>query len=121
MSALVWFEIPVADLERATAFYEAVLGAQFTPEDSGEGHRMSIFEMGPGLSGALSLGPDWTPSGSGTLVYFDANPDLAIVLDRVAEAGGEVVEPKQAVGSDRGFWGRFRDSEGNIVGVLSDH
>ncbi|MDN4480599.1 VOC family protein [Demequina muriae] len=120
MNTLTWFEIPVTDLERATAFYRSVLKAEFSPEDDGEGHRKSIFETDSGVSGALSHGADWVPSESGTMVYFDANPDLAPVLDRVTQAGGEVVEPKQEVGGDHGYWARFRDTEGNIVGLLSE-
>jgi hypothetical protein len=40
-------------------------------------------------------------------------------LDRVLPAGGSIVEPKQAVDATSGFWARFRDTEGNLIGLLS--
>lgn len=32
-SAISWFEIPVEDVDRAVAFYSAVLGCEFTVDD----------------------------------------------------------------------------------------
>ena len=119
MSALCWFEIPCSDFERATAFYEAVFDAPLQLEDIGDGTRKSIFLHEGSPQGAVSWGSDWTPSDVGVVVYFDAGPDLQVVLDRVVTAGGAVVEPKQAVDATSGFWGRFRDTEGNLIGVLS--
>jgi predicted enzyme related to lactoylglutathione lyase len=53
------------------------------------------------------------------LVYFDGGDDLQVILDRVVPAGGEIVEPKQTVDATSGYWARFKDTEGNIIGVLS--
>ena len=114
-----WIEIPVSDLERATTFYSEVFGFAFEREDIGDGNVKSLFPSSSGISGALSWGPDWTPSRDGVILYFSDGDDLQEVLDRVVAAGGEVVEPKQTVDATSGYWGRFRDSEGNIVGLLS--
>lgn len=115
---LVWFEIPASDLARATAFYEAVFGITMTPEDIGDGNPKSLFPNG---SGSLAQGADWAPSATGIVAYLDGGDDLQLILDRVVAAGGTVIEPKQAVEATQGFWGRFRDTEGNIIGVLSPH
>ena len=115
---LVWFEIPASDLQRATAFYEAVFEMKTTPEDIGDGEPKSLL---PGGIGSLACGHDWTPSADGIVAYFDGGDDLQAVLDRVVVHGGSVVEPKQPVEATQGFWGRFRDTEGNIIGVLSPH
>ena len=112
---LVWFEIPATNLARATAFYEAVFQIETTPEDIGDGQPKSLL---PG-TGAIAQGSDWTPSEDGVVVYLDAGADLQVVLDRVVTHGGAVVEPKQPVEATQGFWGRFRDTEGNLIGVLS--
>jgi predicted enzyme related to lactoylglutathione lyase len=37
-------------------------------------------------------------------------------LDKIQKAGGKVVLPKQKVG-DFGYYARFSDTEGNIVGL----
>ena len=113
---LVWFEIPVTHLERATAFYEAAFNITFTPEETPEGQKRSLF---PGGLGSLAQGAEWTPSRDGIIVYLDGGDDLQVILDRVHANGGTIVEPKQPVTATQGFWGRFRDTEGNLIGVLS--
>jgi len=118
---IAWIEIPVIDLERATAFYADVFRLTFEREDIGDGNPKSLFPASSGISGALSQGPDWTPSRDGVLLYLSGGDDLQVVLDRVVAAGGSVAEPKQAVDATSGFWARFRDTEGNILGLLSPH
>jgi predicted enzyme related to lactoylglutathione lyase len=113
---LTWFEIPATDLARATAFYETVFGITTTPDDIGDGNPKSLL---PGSQGSIAFGPDWTPSADGIVVYFSGGNDLQEVLDRVVPAGGSIVEPKQPVDATSGFWARFRDTEGNIIGLLS--
>jgi predicted enzyme related to lactoylglutathione lyase len=116
---IVWFEIPARDLARATAFYEAVLGVTTVPEDIGDGNPKSLIPGAGGMAGAVAYGPDWTPSGDGIVIYMSGGDDLQTILDRVVPAGGTIVEPKQAVEATQGYWGRFRDTEGNIIGLLS--
>ena len=113
---LVWFEIPTTDLARATAFYGAVFDIAFTSEESPEGQQKSLF---PGGIGSLAHGADWTPSHDGMIVYLDGGDDLQVILDRVVAHGGTIVELKQPVTATQGFWGRFRDTEGNVIGLLS--
>jgi predicted enzyme related to lactoylglutathione lyase len=119
MATLCWFEIPATDIVRATAFYETVFQMKTTPEDIGDGDVKSLLPPESGVPGAISQGPAWTPSTTGITVYFDGGDDLQLVLDRVVAAGGEIVEPKQAVDATSVYWGRFKDTEGNIIGVLS--
>lgn len=121
MSLLSWFEIPVTDIRRATAFYEKIFQFVTTPEDIGDGDVKSLFPAESGVAGALSQGPAWTPSEQGIMVYFNAGDNLQVVLDRVEAAGGQILEPKQAVDATSGFWARIRDTEGNIIGLLSPH
>lgn len=113
---IVWFEIPARDLARATVFYETVLDLKTTPEDIGDGQPKSLF---PGGHGSIAQGTDWEPSDHGIVVYLSGGDDLQLVLDRVVAAGGVVVEPKQTVDATSGYWARFRDTEGNLIGLLS--
>ena len=67
-----WFEIPVNDIARATAFYQRALGVTLKPMEQGP-MKMAWFTGQPGGSGAngmLVQGPGRTPSKTGTLVYF---------------------------------------------------
>ena len=116
---LCWFEIPALDWRRATDFYEAVFQITTTLEDIGDGNRKSLLPPEMGVPGAISCGSDWTPSADGIVVYFDAGDDLQVVLDRVEPAGGHIIEPKQTVDATSGYWARFRDTEGNVIGLLS--
>jgi predicted enzyme related to lactoylglutathione lyase len=51
-NAINWFEIPCEDLDRATTFYEKVLGTKMDRETSGES--MAIFASQPkGTGGTL--------------------------------------------------------------------
>ncbi len=102
MSAIHWFEIPVADFERAKTFYETVMDIQINWQDLREtmGSIIGMLYGGGGVSGALVHNPQYgyVPSHEGTLVYLAVSGDLNIVLARVADAGGEVVLPKDRVG-----------------------
>lgn len=117
-----WFEIPVTDLARASAFYEKVLGIDI------QIHQMGDLEMGwfpradgkPGASGSLAKHPDfYFPSDSrGTLVYFSC-ADVAPCLSRVEEAGGTILQTKKQIAEGFGYMGLFLDSEGNRVALHS--
>jgi predicted enzyme related to lactoylglutathione lyase len=116
--AINWFEIFVADLDRATRFYETALGVQLRRETFA-GTQMSVFASGPdGVGGALVQDPTRKPSAEGPLVYLNAGGKLDAVLGRVAAAKGAVVLPKTDIG-EPGFIAIVQDSEGNRVGLHS--
>lgn len=118
---ICWFELPVVELERATRFYETVLGISLRRESCG-GHPMAIFPYAdPQPSGALVQMPQLAPRDNGTLVYLNGGEDLNLALGRVAAAGGEVVMEKTDIGKDIGHFALFIDSEGNRVGLYSKY
>ena len=126
MSSIHWFEIPVADFERAKTFYETVMDIQINWQDLRE-TVSSIIGMlygGDGVSGALVHNPQYgyIPSRDGTLVYLTVSGDLNVVLARVGDAGGEVVLSKTALGEGvgGGYIGWVIDSEGNKAGFFSE-
>ena len=115
-----WFEIPATDLERAQAFYEAVLGVELSVQDMGD-LRMAWFPMvqgGAGSAGSLVQAESFEPSHAGSMVYFSVD-DIEGTLERAAAHGGKVLNGKQGIG-EYGFVGHFEDSEGNRVGLHSD-
>jgi len=117
---VVWFEIPAADLDRATRFYERVLGVTMQRFEMGP-LLMSWFPMAegaPGAAGTLIHNEAYTPSHEGTLIYISVD-DIDAALGRVAEAGGKVLQQKQEIG-EFGFMGLFEDSEGNRVALHAD-
>jgi hypothetical protein len=118
MGLVSWFEIPVTDLDRAVAFYEAVLGTPLEREVV-DGHAMALFPgpAGPGtVSGALAHGDSYVPSLDGTRVYFRVD-DLGAVLDRAVAEGAHVLYPRTVVGDDE--VAEVSDSEGNRIALLA--
>jgi predicted enzyme related to lactoylglutathione lyase len=110
-----WFEIPTANLERATAFYESMLGTRLKREVFG-GTPHAIFLGEKEAAGALIHDPKRKPSHEGSLVYLNARKDLDGCIERAAKAGGRVVLPKTDIG-DPGFIAIVADTEGNHVAL----
>jgi predicted enzyme related to lactoylglutathione lyase len=120
--AINWFEIPVADFDRAKKFYEAIFSYQMPESHMGStrmGFLLYDFQNG-GRGGAIVYNPGfYAPSTTGTLVYLNCEPDLQIVLDRVEGAGGKITRSKSDIGHGLGFWALIEDSEGNRVALHS--
>ena len=51
---VVWFDLPVADLERASRFYAAVLGIEVSPAKAGN-FTFAVLEHGPDGNGDVSF------------------------------------------------------------------
>lgn len=114
-----WFDIYVSDLARAKQFYAAVFDVQFTDLPAAWG-KQSFFPFNPqspNISGALVEKPDHTPGAGHTMVYFET-ADCAATAQRVAAAGGRVLQPKMDIG-EFGFVAICQDSEGNTIGLHS--
>ncbi|MEJ7735945.1 MAG: hypothetical protein WKF97_00850 [Chitinophagaceae bacterium] len=81
-NALNWFEIPVENFERAKKFYEAIFTFQM-PESSMGPAKMGFFlyDFKAGkVGGAIVHHPGFhTPSGTGSLIYLNCQPDLQVV------------------------------------------
>ena len=117
--ALNWFEIPVEDLERAKAFYEAILVAKMSVVEMNS-EKLALFPTNAGdIGGALVKSDRMTPSANGTMVYLNGGRDLTLTLDRVEPAGGKVVLFKTEVSEEIGSIAVFLDTEGNQVALHS--
>lgn len=115
-SVINWFEIPVADMDRAIKFYEPVmqvalrrgrwtwLSWRFFPHED------------PATGGALAKFDGVTPSSQGAIIYLHTD-NLAATLDRIASAGGECVFGPLELPQGIGTIALFTDSEGNRVGL----
>ena len=120
-NAINWFEIPVADIDRAQRFYETLLARSLTRQQAGP-QTLAIFpyEVGAGVGGMLKLDDATTGAASNaTLVYLDASPSLDLVLSRAGELGARVVQPKIELPNGNGFTAHLLDTEGNRIGLHS--
>ncbi len=115
-----WFEIPVADMDRAKGFYETIFNNTISIHTIGD-DLMGWFPFDPklpGATGSLIQNENYTPSYHGSLVYF-AVPEIDDVLSKVEAAGGKIINPKFSIG-EHGFSGHFEDTEGNRVGLYQN-
>jgi uncharacterized protein len=121
MNAIGWFDIYVADMNRAVAFYENVLQQKLVPlgDPTGETQMMSFpADMSAyGAGGALVKSAYARPGAGGTMVYFSVE-DCAKEESRVAAAGGKVMRPKFSIG-EFGWVTLCEDTEGNLFGLSS--
>jgi uncharacterized protein len=118
-NAITWFEIPSTRLDKAQAFYEAVLECKMRREPMGPSEGAVFpYEAEEGVGGALLAGPTApAPASGGTLIYLDASPSLDAALARAVKAGGKVALPRQALPPGLGFFAHITDLDGNRVGV----
>ena len=115
-----WFEIPVNDMSRASAFYEAVFKVEVREVEFG-GLKMGWFPDNNGAYGAtgtLINHDTYIPSEEGTLVYF-MSEDVQNELDRVESAGGKIYQAKTQISKEHGYMEVFIDSEGNRIALHS--
>jgi len=116
-NAAVWFEIPVTDMKRAKAFYEAVLENELTEENSGP-NPMAMFpaQSQGAVAGHLYPGKP-AAGGSGNTIHLASPTPLEEAMERVTKSGGTVVSPVVTIPA-----GRFAyclDPDGNSFGLFT--
>jgi predicted enzyme related to lactoylglutathione lyase len=117
---LVWFDVPVLDLDRAIAFYSAVLGSEVKKESMGPDFSMGIFPHEKDeMSGCLYVSDEVKPSDQGTLIYFNCNDRLRAAVEAVKANGGKVQQDVHQIGP-YGYRAIVIDSEGNRVALHSE-
>lgn len=115
---IVWFDVPVLDLDRSIRFYAAVLGAPVT--------KMAVRDMTMGMlsttdggsMGCLVATEDFRPSADGIMVYFDVDGRLRDAVAQVRAHGGTVQRDIHPIG-EHGFRAEVLDSEGNCIALHS--
>lgn len=114
-NVIVWADIPVRDLDRATAFYARVLALDLSVMDAG-GFRLTVFPSeGSEVAGCLFESD--RVGVQGPLIYFNVEGRLPEAAAEAAN-GGSVVEPPHKIGP-HGFRAVIADSEGNRVALHS--
>ena len=114
---LVWFDIPVADLDRSRAFYAAVLGVPVTREKF-DAYEFCVIDHKDGNGGCLVLEPDHVTGKGGVLCYLNVDGRMRDAVQKVARNGGKVIEPAHPIGP-HGFRAVVLDSEGNRIALHS--
>ena len=121
MNKVIMFELPVANVKRASAFYKRAFGWQIQPWN--------------GSSGVITVPEDknWVPKEKGAIngeMYRRGSkderpmvvvqvPSIDKALAAVKQAGGRIVLEKEAYG-EWGWYARVKDTEG-LVFALWEH
>ena len=117
-----WFEIYVADMDRAKTFYEAVLDVQLNdlgdPNDTNIVMKVFPEDMEKyGATGAL-VKMEGVPVGQNSVLVYFSCADCAVEESRVESSGGKVEKAKFSIG-EYGFISMVMDTEGNMFGLHS--
>lgn len=112
---VVWFDVPVADLARASEFYSKVLNISVS-----EAHGVAVLEHGgDDVAGCLIQSDDEKPSSTGLLLYFNVSGRLDAAIEAAEQFGGKILQPKEQIG-EHGYRAIVLDSEGNRIALHSD-
>jgi hypothetical protein len=113
---VVYFEIPVIDIDRATKFYSTVFNFKFdtTIIDNNEMALFPFTQEDSGISGALAKGEVYKPTKDGILIYFNT-VNIYETLRLANANGGQILYPKTDNGI--GLVAEFEDTEGNRIAL----
>jgi predicted enzyme related to lactoylglutathione lyase len=123
LNQLVWFDVPCRDLDRAIAFYSAVLGCEIEKEGgtrpNGTPYWLGVLpHEDKTVGGCLFVNEKASPSDHGILIYFNCRGRLHEATAAVEPRGGKVLEHVHPIGS-YGFRSVVLDSEGNRIALHS--
>jgi uncharacterized protein len=117
-NTIVWFDIPVIDLERALRFYSAVLGKTVKKEEF-PGGAIGVFAHEDGdVGGCLYVSDTDRPSDHGPLLYFNCEGRLDEAIAAVEAHGGDIIKAKHSI-VPHGSRAIVFDSEGNRIALHS--
>ncbi len=110
---VVHVEIPAANVEAASKFYQELFGwkMQRVPE-----FNYTMWEDGSGFGGGFNVVSEENPVGQ-VLVYIHSE-DIEADLKKVVKLGGKVIHPKTEI-SQTGWFGVFQDPTGNVLALYT--
>ena len=115
-NTITHIEIPAPDLAKAISFYSIVFNwqIQMINEGSYAFFRVGDTDTGGGLDALLQPAQEK----QGAQVVVDVQ-DIEKTLIDIEAAGGTVTKTKTAIGGGHGFYGCFRDPNGNHLQIHS--
>ena len=118
-SVINWFNLPVADMNRAIEFYSNILEIELTRMPSPDGAENAFFpDPATMYAGALSSSPNLQPGQQGAQIFFNVDGKMEATIQRISAAGGQILMPRTDIG-EFGYIASFLDSEGNMLGLHS--
>ncbi|HEX7415423.1 MAG TPA: VOC family protein [Bacteroidia bacterium] len=129
---IIWFEIPVKNLNRAMEFYEELLGIKLEKKTLHKIEYGMFPKKNTGIGGVLVEKPE--QAGKGVSLFFFVNV-LSDALTSAMAHGGKVITPKtilkqinqegqlilaqNLIDNQVGYFAEILDSEGNQLALYS--
>ena len=118
---IVWMDIPVEDLSRATKFYSHLMGLEFSIQEHG-GMKFSLCPHSDNESAfCLVIEPNFKPcdiNHHAPLIYLNVEGRMDQAVKNATEYGGKIIKAKEQIGP-YGFRAILLDSEGNCIALHS--
>ncbi|WP_193142344.1 VOC family protein [Meridianimarinicoccus sp. MJW13] len=115
--ATVWIEIPVTDLGKSIAFYEAATGGKLERQQMGP-NETAVFQTADpagGVAGHLYEGKP-AAQGQGPTIHLAIAGTLEEALERLRKAGGSVLSDPIPIPAGR--FAYCQDLDGNSIGLF---
>lgn len=114
-NVITWFEIPVAQLDRAVKFYNYVLNTEIQCTTIGT-DKMGIIPH-EDVGGALVEEPGYIAPKNGTTIFLNGAEGVDSILSRVKKAGGKIQRPRTQITKEIGWWAEFLDLDQNRIAI----
>ncbi len=131
---IVWFEIPVKSLDRASTFYSQLLGITINRIKLYQTEYGIFDKKNTGISGSLKV--DDSKVGKGVNLFFFVNV-LSDAMDTAVICGGKIILEKtllkqvdengktiladNLIDNQVGYYAEILDSEGNQISLYSHY
>ncbi len=117
---VVWFDIPVTDLDRAIEFYSQVLRLKIEKAEIEPNYSIGVFpHENNEVARCLYVSDEVSPAKNGPLLYLNANGRLDEAEKLAGQFGGKILQSKHSIGP-HGFRSIVLDSEGNRIALHSE-
>lgn len=118
---IVWMDIPVENLERASQFYSNLMDLKFIIEEFGD-MKFALYPHSDNESAfCLVVEKSVKPCGldyTTPLIYLNVNGRIDLALNEVTKNDGKIITTKEQIGP-YGFRAIILDSEGNRIALHS--
>lgn len=118
---IVWTDIPVNNLERASKFYSKIMNLEFTIEEFGNIKFALCPHTDEEAAFCLIEEKNFKPCNldyTTPMIYLNVNERIDQALSEVTKHGGKIINTKEQIGP-YGFRAIILDSEGNRLALHS--
>lgn len=111
-----WFDLPVTDLERAKAFYSALLGWKFQKLMRAEILNYWMIALDGEFIGGLKMRRTEKKEGDVPLIYFYVD-QLGAKIQKAQDLGAALEGERVDMGLNRGCFQCLRDPDHNLIAL----